>query len=126
MDKKVLYSAVVLDDISKTKILNSVQIPDGWEIICHHFTLCLGAVPEDKKYLLGKNVELIGNQIGQTDKALALKVNNFQRFMPGTSHITIAINKSAGAKPKDSNEINIWNDLGTTLYLSGNVEEITK
>lgn len=52
MEKRVLYSAVVLDEKSRTKLLERVGalIPKNYEVIAHHMTIKLGELhPEQKK-----------------------------------------------------------------------------
>lgn len=124
--KKILYSAIVLDDISRSKILSKVPIPEGWKIIAHHMTLCLGELPEKYKHLIGDYTSIVCSAIGQAEKAIALKVESPERFIPGQAHITVAINESAGAKPKDSNEITEWTPFQGKLLLGGLVEEISQ
>ena len=50
----VAYSAVVLDDKSRERLIERFKsaIPDDWEIIAHHMTINLGEIdPNFEKYL---------------------------------------------------------------------------
>lgn len=132
----VAYSAVVLDDESKRKMLyeyiyNKPKYLD-WIKIAHHMTICLGELPEHlKKYWLGEEVTLTVMEIGYSDKAVAVKVNGFFSISkqkqeegdgPKFDHITLAIN-SIDAKPSDSNNITEWYKV-EPLKINGKVEEI--
>lgn len=120
---KVSYSAVVLDQQSKEAILNHLSIPNNWKVICHHMTIKMGELPEDLKNRKGEKVTLRVTKLGKSDKALAVGIdtNLSQNAIP---HITVAINSSAGAKPKDSNDIKEWTDLEESFNVSGKIEEV--
>ena len=68
----ILYSAVVLDNASKTKLLENIAIfiPSGWDIIGHHMTITLG--PLKDKSDVGKEVTLIVTSVGLSDMAMDL------------------------------------------------------
>jgi hypothetical protein len=119
---KVSYSAVVLDKQSKDIILKTVSIPNGWKIFAHHMTISLGNLPEQFKDLLGKKQKLRVTKLGKSDKAIALGVDS-ELSLNKIPHITVAINTSIGAKPKDSNEITDWEDI-EPFELVGHVEEV--
>lgn len=119
---KVSYSAVVLDKQSKDIILKTVSIPNGWKIFAHHMTISLGNLPEHFKDLLGKKQKLRVTKLGKSDKAIALGVDS-ELSLNKIPHITVAINTSIGAKPKDSNEITDWEDI-EPFELVGHVEEV--
>jgi hypothetical protein len=126
MDKqKISYSGVILDDksvnILKSKFENLLQ--PGWKFIGHHMTIRMGELPEDEKSEIGKNVTLRVIKIGLSDKALAAMVDGYPSSN-SIPHITIAVNDSIGAKPKDSNTIKIWKDISQPFEVTGIVEEI--
>jgi tRNA nucleotidyltransferase (CCA-adding enzyme) len=122
---KISYSAVVLSEPSKKRLLNLFlgMIPEGWEKIAHHMTICLGELPENLKNKISEKVQLSVVGVGMSDKALAVKVDGFysKNKIP---HITIAIDRIGGAKPVDSNKIESWANFGGEIYLTGYVEEI--
>lgn len=120
---KVSYSAVILDQQSKERILNHLSIPNDWKIICHHMTIKMGELPEDLKNRKGEKVTLKVTKLGKSDKAMAVGIdtNLSQNTIP---HITVAINASAGAKPKDSNDIKDWTDLEESFTVTGKIEEV--
>ena len=119
---KVSYSAVVLDKQSKDIVLKNVDVPNGWKIFAHHMTISLGSLPEQFKNLLGKKQKLRVTKLGKSDKAIALGVDS-ELSLNKIPHITVAINTSIGAKPKDSNEIQDWEDI-EPFELVGIVEEV--
>lgn len=119
---KVSYSAVVLDKQSKDIVLKNVDVPNGWKIFAHHMTISLGSLPEQFKNLLGKKQKLRVTKLGKSDKAIALGVDS-ELSLNKIPHITVAINTSIGAKPKDSNEIQDWEDI-EPFELVGHVEEV--
>lgn len=120
---KVSYSAVVLDQQSRQSILNRMDIPNGWKVICHHMTIKLGELPENLKSMKGTKVSLKITKLGKSDKALAVGVET-DLSLNKIPHITVAINSSNGAKPKDSNDITEWTDLEESFTVNGKVEEI--
>lgn len=126
--KQVLYSAIVLDDKSRSKLLTALghKIPDGWETIAHHMTIVFGkGFPEELENFVDTNVDLRATEIGISDMTIAVKVEGF----PSTNkvpHITLAVNREAGGKPVMSNEITNWVKLDSYINLSGIGKEITK
>ena len=122
---KISYSAVVLNDASKKRILTLLKdvIPQDWKVFCHHMTICMGVLPEDLSPFLGHSVNLFVTGIGMSDKALALRVEGFDS-KKDVPHITVAVNSKEGATPKDSNRIESWKDFKGELNLWGRVEEI--
>jgi hypothetical protein len=127
IDKNVLYSAVVLDDESRSKLLKVVQpmIPDGWEVIAHHMTIKMGAINPENRGDLNTEVTLDVIDYAIDDMAFAVGVSGY----PSNNkkpHITIAINRLEGAKPVMSNNLTDWKPLGFPLKLKGIVTEIKR
>ena len=125
---KVLYSAVVLDEKSRKRLLDALgdRIPEGWEVIAHHMTITFGKeLPEDLKYMLGKTVELKTTKMGISDMAFAVLVDGFKTLTGKPAHITIAVNRKEGGKPVMSGDIKKWVRI-YPFNLTGVVTEITK
>jgi predicted kinase len=123
---KILYSAIVLDKLSRSNLLIKLgnKIPKGWEVIAHHLTVAFGkSFPEELKDMLGKNVELTATHIGVSDLAIAVMVNGFPSEKE-TPHITLSVNRKEGGKPVDSNNINNWVKLEQEIKLNGIATEI--
>lgn len=120
--ERVLYSAVVLDEQSKNKLINSVVIPDGWKIYSHHMTITFGCGVDDKNEL-GKRVYLKATDIGYDNLVMAVKVMGYpsNNDIP---HVTVAVNVIEGGKPVLSNNLTNWVPLDKPIYLSGIVTDI--
>lgn len=119
---KVSYSGVILDKPSKQMLLSKVDIPKGWKIYAHHMTISLGELSENLKHLKGKKQILKITKLGKSDKAMAFGVET-DLSLNKIPHITIAINTSLGAKPKDSNDITEWEDIEPFTVI-GYVDEV--
>lgn len=123
---RVAYSAVVLDEKSREKLLSRFKdlIPEDWEIIAHHMTINLGEIdPEFQKFLGYKNVGLWVNEIGIDDKVIAVGVSGFSSKNQ-KPHITLAVNRKDGGKPMMSNNIKNWKGLKRPFIVSGDVKEV--
>ena len=119
----ILFSAVVLDQASKTILLErfDMLIPKDWKVITHHMTICLGELKD--KSDIGKEVTLRVFGVGTTDMAMAAKVDGYNS-LNDVPHITLAINPDGGM-PKMSNEITKWQDV-KPFFVKGIVTEISK
>ena len=125
----ISYSAVVLKDLSKERLrrLFKDKIPEGWEVIAHHMTINMGEISDDAAPYLGMAVMIYGVDYAINDKVLSLGVDpgniNVKKEVP---HITIAVNRKAGAKPKDSNDIpkSEYIKFKKPIRLSGYVKQI--
>lgn len=119
----ILYSAVILDVASKTKLMDMVgdRIPEGWTVFGHHMTINLG--PLKDKTSVGKEVTLTVTHIGQSDMAMALKVEGHET-KNAIPHITLAVNPDGGM-PKMSNDITKWQDL-KSFMVKGIVTEVSR
>ena len=118
---KILYSAVVLDEASRTKLVTRFKhlIPDDWKIMAHHMTIVFGkGVPSED---VGEIVKLRGIELGMSDKAIAIKVVGYTSAN-AIPHITIGI--APDAKPVMSNDITNWEPLESYINLTGVVTEV--
>ena len=94
-NSKISYSALVLDDTSRTNLLHIVKpsIPEDWKIILHHMTICLGDLKSTFPDLIddiGKDFKLKITHLGVSKKALAFKVDGYKSINK-IKHITIVI-----------------------------------
>lgn len=123
--RRVAYSAVVLDPPSHAALLDAMRphIPEGWKEYAHHMTINLGPLKGDRSDL-GKTVTLSAHSWDVSEKAAAVAVSGYERRMPGTAHVTVAVNSAGGGKPKDSNDLKDWKPIEKPLSLSGTVEEV--
>ena len=125
---KILYSAVVLTENSRSRILEALagKIPSDWDVFAHHMTIIFGKeLPADMKHLLGKEVELNAYALGKSDLAMALKVthNGVKVLTQKQAHITIAVNTKEGGKPVMAGEIKQWKEI-LPFKLTGIVTEV--
>lgn len=123
---KVSYSAVVLNDKSRNKLLDNFKdvIPNDWKIIAHHMTINLGEIaPEFEKYLGYKNIGLKVEEIAIDDKVIAVGVSGFPSKNK-KPHITLAVNSNEGGKPVMSNNLNNWNRIKRPFIVVGDVVEV--
>jgi predicted kinase len=121
--KKILYSAVVLDDISRNMLFRVFDeyIPDDRKKFGHHMTIAFGKGVENEEDL-GKEVGLAVTEIGVSDMAIAVKVDGYpsKNAIP---HVTLAVNPDGG-KPVMSNQITDWYPIGN-LKIRGTVTNVT-
>ncbi|GAM21550.1 hypothetical protein SAMD00019534_047250 [Acytostelium subglobosum LB1] len=133
MRKMVSYTCALLDHDSHHLAKSWFELPEGWELKCHHTTMNLGAhnpalwrltdddtvvlSDEDKKnkveeytqmYAVGQQAQLKVVAVGLSGAALALKVSG----VPSNNklvHITVAHHPRA--KPVESNNIINWTPI---------------
>ncbi len=122
--KKLLYSAVVLDNESKAKLINAFTLPYKWQPVAHHMTIGFKEpVPDFLRKDIGKTAKLTVEEIGISKDAIAVKVSGYysNNDIP---HITVAIPE--GGKPFNSNFITNWTPCAPSkrILLTGKVEEI--
>ena len=133
--ENVAYSGVVLDNESHQRLLNSVDIPEGWETIAHHMTITLGPLlhPKgkhdfSKNYGPGNEVTLKVTHVGLDDRAMAVKVEAPHEISKRIAfpHITVAVNREDGGKPFHSNKIPADNfkPIEGELMVRGTVQEV--
>ena len=120
----VLYSAVVLDEDSKSKLITKFgsYIPNDWKVFANHMTIVFGKGLEDKSEL-GKEIELKVTKFGYSNMAMAVQVEGYPSTKQ-TPHITLAINPNGGA-PKMSNDITDWAEV-EPFFVKGIVTEIKR
>ena len=122
---KISYSAVVLDDKSRDKLLQifGKNLPEEWEKIAHHMTINMGEIdPELEKYL-GFPVRLKVEDFAMDDKVAAVGVSGFESKNE-KPHVTLAVNRQEGGKPFMSNKLTDWESVRRPVFLTGKVEEV--
>jgi hypothetical protein len=123
----VAYSAIVLDERSREKLINFLNkknlIPEGWEIIVDHATINSGEIDPNFIKYLGFPIKLNVIDYAIDDKVMAVGVSGFQ-FKNAKPHITVAVNRVNGGKPVMSNNLTDWKNLGQPLTVVGKVSEV--
>ena len=135
-DKKLIdYSAVVLDETSIERLLKRFDslIPKNWTLISDldpdipdrtlHLTISFGPIPNHLEKYLGLSIGLWVEDYGIENGVFAVGVSGMEskNVKP---HITVAIDETTGAKPKDSNNIKEWKKLKRPLKVKGKIKEI--
>ena len=131
-EKPIQYSAVILEESSRQRLLRAIkmmgiEIPDDWEIIAHHVTIAFGQkIPDEftrmNTYLGGK-VDFMAETVAMDENVIAVGVSGVESLNE-IPHITVAVNRPAGAKPVMSNDLTDWKPLKRPLRLIGKVEEV--
>ena len=127
MNRKVLYTAVVLDDKSRAALLSRLgnMIPETWETIAHHMTMNLGPIAPEYVKFLGMTVVLNATEFAMDDKVMAVGVEMDSYLTKNAKpHVTLAVNRANGGKPMMSNKLTEWQKLSEPLILTGKVTEV--
>jgi len=130
--KKPRWCAIILDDESHNKLTsffrNNFSKLDNWDIISHHMTVDpfnpLTSKDIDK---IGKKYTLTVTEVGLSKLACAVKVEGYDGETNNKfPHVTLAINRDIGGKPKDSNDVSKWKPLHITdqIELNGVAENL--
>jgi hypothetical protein len=121
----ISYSAVVLDEQSRERLINRFKsiIPPEYEIIAHHMTINMGELDPEYQKFLGLPVRLSVEDIAMDDKVIAVGVSGFKTNNP-KAHITLAVNRVEGGKPMMSNKLTNWERIRRPLSLTGKVTEV--
>ncbi len=118
----ISYTAVVLDEISKSKLIGMFgNLPNGWNLLCHHMTINLGKAKNPE--LVGKEVALKVVSVAGDEKVIAVGVDADLPSKNTIKHITVAINPSNGGKAKHSNDLKIWKPI-EPFTVNGIVKEV--
>lgn len=125
-----MYSAVVLSDQSREALLDDLgdMIPATHsDVVAHHMTICMGPLSKlGLEQLDGTYQELLVTHFACNDKVCAVKVETKVPSSNTIKHITVAVNRNAGGKPKDSNNLTNWVSVAEwNLNLVGTVEEVS-
>ena len=122
---KPSYTAIVLNEDARAKLLSIIPIPAGWEKFAHHMTINMGAADKGPAAsLLGTEVQLVVNTMAQ-DETMGVMAVGVETDIPSlnhTKHITLAVNRVVGAKPFFSNKLKNWVPT-TPISLTGVVAE---
>lgn len=144
-----MYTAIVLDKDSQRALKELLGYPytdssTGWEMICHHVTICMGRMKGKYPFELGEEIQLEVIGAGKAhgfdipiDKrkeiplaaevafAAAVRLPEGKHVKNVVPHITLAVNRSIGGKPFHSNSANwvYYDSTNTGVTLKGIVQE---
>ena len=125
--QKIAYSAIVLDEKSKTKLINTFKqvIPDNdqWIPKADHMTIATGEIPKHLEKYLSFPIRLKIISLGISDKAIAVGVEGFESEK-NIAHVTVFVNLSKGGVANDSNKILDWKPIQVNFHLVGKVVEV--
>lgn len=125
---KVSYSAIVLNDMTKQRLINRFNsyIPEGWEIIKDmHMTINMGEIDPKYEDKLGLNVGLTVNEIATDDMVVAVGISGFESHN-ATPHIILAVNRENGGKLSMSNKLTNWQPIKRPMLITGKVLEVER
>ena len=124
MNESIAYTAVVLDKKSHDLLVSEMKhhIPEGWEVYAHHMTINMGAYKIRDE--VGKRVTLTASSVAHDAKVVAVSVYGYPSSN-SQPHITVAVNKAEGGKPKDSNSLKKWETIHP-IRLTGTVTEVSQ
>jgi len=130
----VSYTGLVLSRADHNKLVNFVKddvdtFANGWEILAHHVTINLGKFKGDRS-LIGQTFPIHITNIAQDSLVAAVGVNLPRQEIQSSNnvpHITVAVNRAAGAKPMLSNKLD-WSSAVPALIqlvLNGTLMEVS-
>ena len=137
-NKEILYIGLELTHDSAEKLLKVAKsvCTDIWrnserEYKCHHMTIAFRrqidqSVMEWFEKNEGKEFVMTAEKIGVSDKAVAVEVSTDCMSKNNIKHVTLAVNKSKGGKPVDSNGIKKWIKMKQPIRLKGKVKAYYK
>ena len=121
-----MYTGIVLDENSRSQLINEFPLPPDWELICHHMTINIGTADKGPaQEYLGQEVDLCVKSVAVDDKVLAVGVETEVPSVNSKKHITIAVNRKEGGKPFMANKLVVWKPVPKEIHLSGVVEEVS-
>ena len=103
------YTALILDEGSHKKLVDSIDIPENWEVVAHHMTINMGSPDKGPvEGLVGQEAPLTVSTQAQDDLVMAVGVESPIPSSNEIKHITVAVNREAGGKPFFSNRLTDW------------------
>jgi len=120
----VSYTALVLDEGSHKKLVDSLDIPENWEVVAHHMTINMGSPDKGPAAeLVGQEAPLTVNTQAQDELVMAAGVELPIPSSNEIKHITVAVNREAGGKPFFSNKLTHWKSI-SPITLKGVVTHV--
>ena len=102
-----MYTALVIDEADRKMIIDSFDsVPEGFEVILHHMTICMGKC--DDASLIGKRFPIKIVTFASNELVAAYGIETECPSKNERKHITIAVNREKGGKPVMSNKLELW------------------
>lgn len=121
----VSYTAVVLYELDKRRLLNQFQdlIPPDWDRKADHMTINIGeAKAGPAAHLVGKPATVEVRAFAINELVCAVRVESEVPSQNTLKHITLAINPNGGSS-KDSNQLKNWKPV-EPFKVRGVVKEV--
>lgn len=122
--KDISYTAIILNDRSRNKLIEAFKdrILQGYRIVAHHMTICMGRLPENQLNEIGLTVQLTVESFAMDDKVIAVGVSGYHSNNQ-QPYITLAVNDQNGGKPVMSNYLTNWEKI-LRFKVSGIITEV--
>lgn len=121
-----MYTAIVISPADREALLDHIdQRFGGWETLVHHVTVNMGSHAKGPMadVALGTEIEINVTHIGSLPgQVCAVKCEGLFSSKNSTPHITVAVNRDAGAKPMMSNNIEHWHKM-ESIAVVGTLQE---
>jgi hypothetical protein len=123
-----MYTALVLTQQAHEQLVARFRsvIPAQYSVVAHHMTINMGTA--DKGPLVGSQFKKGDaatcevTSYAYDDKVIAVGVQSNVPSQNQTKHITLAVNRAAGGKPFQSNQLTNWEPT-SPMTLAGIIEE---
>lgn len=119
----ISYTGVVLDERSVQLLKKKFDYYiSPLTPMADHMTIVVGELRPDEKEILGQEVELLVNELGQGDGVVAAGVKTDIVVYDKKPHITLAVED--GIRPAASNEITNWRPIRHPFTVRGVIKEV--
>jgi hypothetical protein len=121
-----MYSALVLDDKSRLKLIEAFKdsIPGDFEVVAHHMTITMGPLVGPLIQLKDLEATATVTHFACDDKVCAVKVETEVPSKNKIKHITLGVNRADGGKPVMSNNLTNWQEVSPVVLVGTIQEEI--
>lgn len=120
-----MFTAIVISSASRNFLLKNFPpvVAKGWETIAHHCTLAMGEPQGAIAEAVGQEIELEIDAVGAIEgRVTAFRVSKGAELSTNkVPHVTLDVNRGAGAKPFESNKITDWKKI-KHFKITGRVE----
>lgn len=124
-----MFTAIVLNDAARTAVLtltaekqcfHTVGTGGDFKLHAHHCTLNLGPAKDKNKLGSVRKLTVTGYGV-KVGRVIAVRVTGAEDSKNTVPHVTVAT--LGDAKPKESNEIEVWHDCAP-FDIFGEIHEV--